>query len=618
MEQMDLEPDDWEVIMAKTLRERHEIPEKYTWNKESVFANDEDWETAFTTLQSELEKLHAYRGRLGEGGKTLASAFSLRDELFAAARRIHVYASFSAAVDSQDEIATAQNSRAQGLFAQLGAATAFIAPELLDIGLETLLEWVASETSLALYEHHLRDLFRKQAHIRSAEVEELLGILQEPFSAAAQTAALLTGADLQFAPAQDQAGNIHEVANSAMPTLLASEDRRLRREAWSNYADGFLSVQNALANNLAFAIKRDVFMMRARGHKSSLHSALSNANLPTAVFHNLIQVFRQNLPTWHRYWRALRKALGVERLQPYDLWAPLTTNEPTVSYEQAVEWISAGLAPLGEEYQRIMRRGCLEERWVDVYPNRNKRAGAFSSGGPGLYPFIMMGHDERLGGMSTLAHELGHSMHSHYTWKQQPLVYGNYSMFVAETASNFNQAMTRAHLFQAHADDKDFQLALIAEAMSNFHRYFFIMPTLARFELITHERAERGASLTAQDMNSLMTELLSEGYGGEMEMDGERSAITWAQFGHLYANFYVFQYSTGISAAHELANRVLNEGEAAAKAYLGFLSAGASGYPLDVLSDAGVDMRTPQAVETTFAVLTEMVTRLENLTANRA
>ena len=604
--------------MAATLRERHEIPEQYKWNKESVFASDDAWEAALSETLSGLEGLRAYRGRLKAGGETLANALALRDELGAATRRIFIYASFSAAVDSHDETARAQVGRAQALYAQLGAAASFIEPELLTFGEDTLLHWAAEESSLALYEHYFCDLLRKQEHIRSAEVEELLGMISEPLSTAAQTAAILTGADLKFASAADSTGNSHEVANSAMPGLMASEDRELRGNAWASYADGFLSVQNTLANNLAFAIKRDVFHMRARGYESSLHSALGRANLPTEVFHNLIRIFRQNIPTWHRYWRALRDALGVDRLHPYDIWAPLTQNDPVVNFEQSVEYICAGMAPLGEDYVRIMRRGCLEERWVDVYPNRNKRAGAFSSGGPGLYPFIMMSHDEKLGGMSTLVHELGHSMHSYFTWRHQPPVYGDYSMFVAETASNFNQAMTRAHLFDAFVNDRDFQLALIAEAMSNFHRYFFLMPTLARFELETHERAERNQSLTARDMNTLMSDLLSEGYGDEMEMDGDRSGITWAQFGHLYANFYVFQYSTGISAAHELAKQVRSGDPAAAEAYLNFLHAGASRYALDVLQDAGVDMRTPQAVETTFGVLEELVERLETLTAAHA
>ncbi|MCY4008347.1 MAG: oligoendopeptidase F [Anaerolineaceae bacterium] len=600
--------------MTTTLPERHEIATQYRWNQESVFQDAAAWESALQDLLSQVEEVHLYQGKWQENADTLCQLLQLRDELHSGCRKILIYANFSAAVDSHDETARAQLSRAQSLYAKLRAAFAFLEPELLAWGEAAIQRWVEASPSLQVYAHYFHDLFRKKEHVRSQEVEQLMGMISEPFSTAAQTASILTNADLTFLPAKDEHDGPHEVANSTMPGLMSSEDRQLRRNAWRSYADGFLRVQNTLANNLAFAIKRDVFFTQARGFESSLQAALFPAHIPTQVFHELIRIFQKNIPTWHRYWRALRKALGVKQLCPYDIWAPLTQHDPAVNFEQAVEYISEGMAPLGEEYVNILRRGCLEERWVDVYPNRNKRAGAFSSGGPGIYPFIMMSHDDKLGGMSTLAHELGHSMHSYLTWQHQPAIYGSYSMFVAETASNFNQAMTRAHLFERFADDADFQLALISEAMSNFHRYFFIMPTLARFELEMHERAERGASLTARDMNSLISDLLHEGYGGEVEMEGDRSGITWAQFGHLYANFYVFQYATGISAAHELADQVLRGGASAAEAYLNFLKAGASRYPLDVLRDAGVNMRTPEAVETTFSVLQDLVERLESLT----
>jgi len=261
----------------------------------------------------------------------------------------------------------------------------------------------------------------------------------------------------------------------------------------------------------------------------------------------------------------------------------------------------------------VLRRGCLEQRWVDIYPNEGKKLGAFSYGAPGTYPFINMSYANTLGSLSTLAHELGHSMHSYLTWQNQPQVYSSYSMFVAEVASNFNQAMVRANLFKTNSDP-NFQIALIEEAMDNFHRYFFIMPTLARFELETHQRIERGEPLTADIMIGLMADLFSEGYGSEMHVDRERVGITWATFPHLYSNYYVFQYATGISAAHALAGRILEGANGAAEAYLGFLKAGSSLYPVDALKRAGVDMATPEAVERTYGVLAEYVDRLDKLT----
>jgi oligoendopeptidase F len=286
---------------------------------------------------------------------------------------------------------------------------------------------------------------------------------------------------------------------------------------------------------------------------------------------------------------------------------------PKVSFSQAVDWVTAGMEPLGDEYVAAMRRGLTEERWVDIYPNQGKRAGAYSHGVPGTHPFILMSFNDDIFGLSTLAHELGHSMHSYYAWRTQPLVYSDYSLFVAEVASNFNQALVRAHLLE-QARDPAFQIAVIEEAMSNFHRYFFIMPTLARFELAIHERVEQGEALSADGMIALMSGLFAEGYGAGVVQDTERIGITWAQFpSHLYSPFYVYQYATGISAAHALARKVLDGSPAAAEQYRQFLKAGGSLYPLDALRLAGVDMLSPEPVEQTFAVLSGMVDRLEQL-----
>ncbi len=269
-------------------------------------------------------------------------------------------------------------------------------------------------------------------------------------------------------------------------------------------------------------------------------------------------------------------------------------------------------SPLGPEYAATVRRGCLEERWVDVYPNEGKTQGAFSWGTPDTHPFILTSFDNNVFALSTLAHELGHSMHSYLTWQTQPYVYSDYSLFVAEVASNFHQALVRAHLLETNTDPT-FQINVIEEAMSNFHRYFLIMPTLARFELEMHEKVERGEGLTADSMIARMAELFGEAYGDEMHVDQERVGIVWATFGHLYSDYYVYQYATGISGAHALANRVLCEGEVAAEAYLSFLKTGSALYPLDALKLAGVDLTSPAPVEEAFTVLAGLVDRLEEL-----
>ncbi|MFN3491450.1 MAG: M3 family metallopeptidase, partial [Anaerolineales bacterium] len=313
------------------------------------------------------------------------------------------------------------------------------------------------------------------------------------------------------------------------------------------------------------------------------------------------------------YFEIKRKALKLKDIQYFDMWAPIVKKKPKISFEKAVDLICESLAPLGKEYVDTVRQGCLKDRWVDSTVNQGKMNGAFSYGSPSTHPFIMMSYTGEVGSMSTLAHELGHSMHSYLTWKNQPFVYSGYSLFVAEVASNFNQAMMRGHLLNT-IKDKNFLIALIEEAVSgNFFRYFFQMPTLARFELETHQRVERGEPLTADSMQNLMADLFTEGFGRKVKIDRPRVGMVWSTFSHLFADYYVYQYATGISGAHALASKILRGEPNAAENYLGFLKAGSSDYPLNVLKKAGVDLSTPKAVEETFAVMEGYIDRLEEL-----
>jgi len=591
---------------------RSEIAKEYTWNAESVFATVEEWQAEMESIGTDLETLDQHRHSMKDGAAQLVATFEAIELLMRRIEKAYMYATFSNAVDTTNQASAEMNSQAQGLFSRVVAASSFLNPQLLAIGEETLAGWMAESPELAVYAHFIDDLFRKQAHVRSAEVEELLGMVGDTFGSISNTARMLTDADFKFQPAVGLDGEELPVTQGTYETLRASADREARRTAWESFYDQHLAYKNTLAGNLQASIKANVFQMNARHHETTLGASLFEHNIPVSVFHNLIDTFKANLPTWHRYWRIRRKALGVETLHPYDIWAPLTDAPADVSYEQAVEWICAGLAPLGTDYVETVRRGCLEERWIDVYPNEGKSQGAFSWGTPDTYPFILTSFDDNVFALSTLAHELGHSMHSYLTWQTQPYIYSDYSLFVAEVASNFHQALVRAHLLETNADPI-FQINVIEEAMSNFHRYFLIMPTLARFELEMHEKVERGEGLTADSMIARMAELFSEAYGDEMHVDQERVGIVWATFGHLYADYYVYQYATGISGANALANRVLREGEDAAEAYLHFLKTGGALYPLDALKLAGVDLTSPAPVEEAFAVLAGLVDRLEEL-----
>jgi oligoendopeptidase F len=526
--------------------------------------------------------------------------------------KLHVYAALAASVDRTDQAAVERAGRGQGVYSQAVAAISFVDPELLAIGQETLATWSQEETGLAIYGHYLDDLFRRQAHVRSAEIEELLGLIGEPFSGAYDTFSMMTEADFTFAPAVTADGQELPVAQGVLEEILAGTDRQARQTAYNSYTDAFLAHKNTLTSNLATSMKQNVLEMRARRHESTLGMTLFGDNIPLEVFDNLIDTFRRNLPTWHRYWAVRREILGVEKLQPYDIWAPLTDDTARVPYEQAVEYICESLAPLGGDYVDALRRGCLEDRWIDLCPNQGKAAGAFSSGTRGTHPFIVMSYTNDIYSVGALAHELGHSMHSYLTWQNQPPVYSDYSLFAAEVASNFHQAMLRAYLLE-NVVDRSLQIGLIEEAMANFHRYFLVMPTLARFELAAHQRLEQGQGLTADAMIDSFVELMSEGLGDEMEFDHDRLGIQWATFSHLYADYYVFQYATGISGANALANRILSDQEGAVDNYLAFLKAGGSMYPIDALRMAGVDLAKPDAVEETFKVLAGLVDRLEQL-----
>ena len=601
------------MASAKTIKLRSDVAEQYKWNAEAVFPSRAVWEAELETVSKALEALTPFQGHLGDSASKLADWLELSTSLVRRVSKLFFYARMSQSCDTGDEEATGMTGQAFGLYARVGAATSFSNPEMLAIGEATLMGWVASEPRLSVYGQYFGDLFRQQQHVRSAEVEEVLAMAGEPFGQTDNTYDMLTDADLQFKPVVVN-GEEMPLAQSTIDTFLDGADRDARRQAWENYADTYLSMKNTLTSNYLASAKRDVFYARARNYGTALEASLFQNNIPKEVFHNLIDTYRKNIPTWHKYWAIRRKALGVDTLEPYDIWAPIAKKPPVVSYEQAVQWISEGMQPLGKDYVGVLRNGCLEERWVDVYPTKGKSAGAFSFGTYDTAPYIMMSFDDSLGAMSTLAHELGHSMHSYLTRKAQPFVYGDYSLFVAEVASNFNQAMTRANLFKVNSD-ADFQIAVIEEAMSNLHRYFFIMPTLARFELEVHTRIEDGKSVTAGDLIGLMADLFSEGYGSEMHVDRDRVGITWAQFGHLYANYYVYQYATGISAAHALAGRIQDGVPHAVENYLKFLSSGSSVYPVDALKLAGVDMATPEAVERTFEVLAGYVDKLGELTA---
>jgi oligoendopeptidase F len=597
----------------QALPSRADVPREQTWDIEALFATPQDWEAEAQTLPAAIDALVAHAGNLGSGPDALAAYLGEADEVELRLTRLFSYAGMGASVDGRDAVAAARRDQASAVAARFGSVTAFARPELLALDQDMVAGWL-TRPDLADWRIRFERLWRTREHVRSAEVEELLGAVQAPFASARGIHPALANMDLRFGTAGGET-----VTQGNVDRLTSAPDRETRREAWENYADAHLAVRHSQAAMYATHVRQQAFLARARRYPDAITATLAPDRIPPAVVTTLLDTYRAHTPTWHRYWTVRRQWLKLPELREYDVKAALVPPRE-VGYAQAVEWIAQGMAPLGDDYVNELRAGLTTERWVDYAENDGKRQGAYSNGGGRVKPYIFMTWNGTLSSSSTLAHEIGHSMHSLLSQREHPSAVPRYTLFHAEVASNFDQAMVRSHLLKQarEAGDTDFEVAIIEEALANFHRYFFIMPTLAAFELEAYRRIEAGGTLSAPDLTTLTADLLQQGYGDGVSMDRERSGILWAQFStHLYANFYAYQYATGISAAHQLLAQFGENADAARERYLGFLRSGGSLDPIDALKEAGVDMLSPEPVEATFRTLAGYVDRLEELLAGR-
>ncbi|MFN8515613.1 MAG: M3 family oligoendopeptidase [Chloroflexia bacterium] len=602
-----------EGTSAPGLPTRSMIAPEHTWDAHSVFPSDFVWETEVAQIEVGLAGLPDLRDQLGTSPAALANWFATSEDLVARADRAYIYAFLFYAADTTDQRAAAMYDRMVSLYSRATALAQSGDPAILAIGFATLRRWCDEEPRLAHRAHAFDRLERTQAHVRSPEVEELLGQAAESFNAVRGLPGIFADADMRFRPATNALGESVAIDQGTAYALLNSPDRETRRTTWESYADAHLAARNTLAASLAAIVKQRVFLARARRYASSAAMALESSFIPLDVLHATLDAFRRNLPIWHRYWRVRRRALGYDTLRAHDIFAPLAAAPLRLPFDRGLDAVAAALAPLGDDYVATMLRGVNEWRWVDKYPSQGKRQGAFQTGVPGTHPVILTNYTDDLDSLSGLAHELGHAMHSHYAWTTQPYCYANYSDFTAEVASNAHEVLVRAHLL-ATSDDPNTQLAIIDQAMSRFGRYFFIMPTLARLELAIHEMVERGEALTADTLGTLTTDLFAEGYGGEVAFDPDRLGSTWAQYPHhLRSPFYVYQYTTGLAGAHTLVARIHSGHPGAADAYLTFLKSGDHGYPLDLLRAVGVDLATPDPMQHAFAALSATIDRLETL-----
>jgi oligoendopeptidase F len=598
-----------------TLPKRSELDPRYTWNLESIYVSLDDWEADFARVSERVAALERLRGTLGRSAAALFNALQERDEVLMAVERLATYSGLRASEDQTNATYIALDDRAHAFLARGAAASAFFEPEIVELGQDAVERFIDELPELGTYRHYFHNLFRRKEHVRSDEVEAVLALASEPLAAFRGTFHALADADLRFAAFEDEQGNTVPLEQNGQYRYLISPDRRVRQQVWERYYDAYLALRNTLAANYAGEVKRNVLNARVRRYPSALDAALSAQNVPPAIYHNLLAGLDRNIGVWQRYFRVLARLLGVERLHGWDLSEqpiPLPGRpQRRYSFEEGVELVLASLAPLGEEYVEIVRQG-VRDRWVDVHSNAGKSGGAFSGGAPGTHPFILMNWTHNLSIVSTLSHELGHSLHSYYAWQSQPLVYAWYGDVVSETASNLHQVLLAEHVLRT-SDDPDQQISVILERMGAHLRYLFNMILLATFELDCHKRVERGEALTADGMIATLADLYARAYGGTVVLDRERVGIRWATFPHLFNTFYPYSYGAGTAAAAAIGKQILEQGAPAAARYIAMLRAGDSMYQHEAIELGGADLREPATIQAAFDVLSGYVERLEML-----
>ena len=582
--------------------ERSEIDESYKWDLESIFEDDEAWEAAYETVADRLDELRAYEGRVTEGPETLLELLELREAVFRQLARVTTYPRLRSAEDTRDQEYQAMAARASSLRSEASSATSYFEPELQSLTEAEVQAFIEAEPDLATYEHYFDDVLRMKPHTRSTEVEEVLAELSEVTDAPSEIYSMLTNADMTYGVVDDPDGEPVEITQANFTKLQTNPNREFRRRVHERFYDEWADVRNTVGTSLEKAVREHVTSAEIRGYDSAREAALDGTNVPVEVYDTLVDTVDDNLDVLHRHAELKASALGVDQLESHDLYMSLTGDQgPDVAYDQAAEWVIEAVAPLGEAYQDRMAEG-LDSRWVDVYENRGKRSGAFSSGTYDTQPFIMMNYQDDVASMYTLAHELGHSMHSELAGDTQPWHDASYEIFVAEIASTVNETLLTHYLLE-NVDDETLRTHVLDEYLERFRSTLFRQTMFAAFEQQIHERVERGEALTPDVFDELYADLKGS-YYEPAELTGgiERE---WQRIPHFYYDFYVYQYATGISAAAAIVERVLEEGDPAAADYREMLKAGGSDYPLGVVERAGIDMSSPDPIESAVGIYDE-------------
>ena len=596
--------------MSEIIRERKDIPLKDTWALEDLYATDADWEKALARMQARMPELSEFEGKLAQNGQTLCAFLALLEELDTQAESLGNYAMRRGDQDTRDANYQAMNGKFISAVTELSAGLSFATPEIMDIPEESLEGFYADCPRLERYRRYLTDQRRKKAHTLSAAEERLLAAAAEMAGAPDSIYSSLLNADLTYPDALDSEGKPHSLSQSTFVPLEESGDRVLRKSAYENLYHTLNGMRNTAAGLLDAQNKQQKFYATARKYSSAREAALDGTNVPLSVYDNLIEAVHRNLDKMHRYVRLRKKLLGVDQLHFYDIYTPLVQDlNKSIPYEQAKQTVYDALHPLGEDYRKILKEG-FDNRWIDVYENRGKRTGAYSAGTK-VHPYVLLNYTGSLDSEFTLAHEMGHALHSYLSNKHQNPIDSDYVIFVAEVASTCNEALLMEYLLKRTRDKKE-RAYLINYFLDQFKGTIYRQVMFAEFEKTIGQMVDGGQTLTADVLCAEYRRLAELYYGPDMEVD-EEIAIEWARIPHFYYDYYVFQYATGYAAAIALSRRILSEGEPAVKDYLGFLSGGCSKSPIDLLKGAGVDMTGPQPVNDALALFGELLDEMESL-----
>lgn len=596
---------------VKKLPKRNEVKLENTWNLESIFKTDNDWENEFQAITDLMPDIDKFKGRLNESAEVFLEALKMSDYISERMGRVYVYSSLKHDQDTGEGIYQSMKSRATSLYSELSAKTSYLTPEILNIDEDTLNKFLSTNDALSLYTQVINRINKKRNHVLSAELESLLAQVSEVADASSVTFGMLNNADLKFPTIEDEDGNLVEITHGNMAKLGESTNREVRKNMSEAVAKTYKKYKNTYASTLSSNVKKNNLYAKLRNYDTARHAALSNNFIPETVYDQLIETVNNNLSLLHRYYSLRKKILGLDELWSYDLTTPLVPDaKMEFSYEESEKLVKESLEIMGEEYVEIVAKG-FENRWVDVYENVGKRSGAYSSGTYGTNPFILMNWTDTVRNLFTLTHEFGHSVHSYLTRKYQPYPYGNYSIFVAEVASTCNEALLNHYLLE-RTTDKFERLYLLNNFLDGFVGTVFRQTQFAEFEHKIHLLDQEGTALTSDVMTNLWSEI-SKKYSGPEILTDEESPM-WARIPHFYYNYYVYQYATGYAAAQSLSKQILEDGEVAANRYINeFLKAGSSDYPIEVLKRAGVDMNSKKPIEDAMKVFENYLEQMEEL-----